>query len=106
MADVAHVVLGVPYYLSTSVFAAAVIVILLLWYRVEQTLSIHSIYTMRREMFYWSTVLATFALGTAAGVLTAATLHLGYLISGIFTILFVILGVGYREKSYLANAMR
>ena len=106
VADVAHVVLGVPYYLSTSVFAAAVIVILLLWYRVEQTLSIHSIYTMRREMFYWSTVLATFALGTAAGDLTAATLHLGYLISGIFTILFVILGVGYREKSYLANAMR
>ncbi len=51
VADVAHVVLGVPYYLSTSVFAAAVIVILMLWYRVEQTLSIHSIYTMRREMF-------------------------------------------------------
>ncbi len=96
VADVAHVVLGVPYYLSTSVFAAAVIVILMLWYRVEQTLSIHSIYTMRREMFYWSTVLATFALGTAAGDLTAATLHLGYLISGIvFAILFVIPGVGY-----------
>lgn len=96
VADVAHVVLGVPYYLSTSVFAAAVIVILLLWYRVERTLSIHSIYTVRRETFYWSTVLATFALGTAAGDFTAATLHLGYLVSGIvFAILFVIPGIGY-----------
>ncbi len=96
VADVAHVVLGVPYFLSASVFAVAVIAILMLWYRVERTLSIHSIYTVRREMFYWSTVLATFALGTAAGDFTAATLHLGYLISGIlFTILFVIPGVGY-----------
>lgn len=41
----------------------------------EQTLSIHSIYTRRREAFYWATVMATFALGTAAGDLTARTLH-------------------------------
>ncbi len=96
VADVVHIVLGVPYYLSTTVFACAVAVILMLWYRVEGTLSIHSIFTPRREMFYWSTVLATFALGTAAGDMTAATLHLGYLVSGIvFTILFIIPGVAY-----------
>lgn len=96
VADVVHIVFGVPYYLSTTVFAFAVVATLTLWYRVEHTLSIHSIFTPRRELFYWSTVLATFALGTAAGDMTAATLHLGYLVSGIvFTILFVIPGVGY-----------
>ena len=66
VADVIHVVLGVPYFLSTSAFAVTLVIILALWYRVEKTLSIHSIFTFRREMFYWATVLATFALGTAA----------------------------------------
>src|SRR5215470_11492972 len=48
-------------------------VIFVLWYRTEGTLSIHSIRTPRREAFYWATVLATFALGTATGDLTART---------------------------------
>jgi uncharacterized membrane-anchored protein len=61
----------------------ATAVILFLWYRSEGTLSIHSITTVRRERFYWLTVLATFALGTAAGDLTATTLHLGFLDSGL-----------------------
>ena len=96
VADVIHVVLGVPYYLSTSAFAVTLVAILTLWYRVERTLSIHSIFTFRRELFYWTTVLATFALGTAAGDLTAFTLHLGFLASGvIFIILFAIPAVGY-----------
>jgi uncharacterized membrane-anchored protein len=96
VADVIHVVLGVPYAVSTCGFTAVLAVILALWYRVEGTLSIHSIYTRRREFFYWSTVLATFALGTASGDMTAATLHLGYLISGVvFAMLFIIPGVGY-----------
>lgn len=96
VADVVHVVLGVPYSISTCVFAAVLAAVLILWYRVEKTLSIHSIFTARRECFYWSTVLATFALGTAAGDMTAATLHLGYLVSGIvFAVLFIIPGVGY-----------
>lgn len=83
-ADGLHIELHVPYSVSTPFFAVTLAVIFALWYRSEGTLSIHSIYTRRREMFYWATVLATFALGTAAGDLTAVTLHMGYLTSGIF----------------------
>jgi uncharacterized membrane-anchored protein len=54
-----------------------------LWYRVERTLSIHRIDSRRRELFDWATVLATFALGTAAGDLTATTFGWGYFASGI-----------------------
>jgi uncharacterized membrane-anchored protein len=82
-ADALHVVLGVPYLASTIAFGTAVAVLLALWHRLEGTLAIHSITTRRREVFYWATVLATFALGTAAGDLTASTLGLGYLTSGI-----------------------
>jgi uncharacterized membrane-anchored protein len=57
--------------------------IFLVWYRTEGTLSIHSIITQRRECFYWATVFATFALGTALGDFTATALGLGYLASGI-----------------------
>jgi len=81
-ADVVHIVLGVPYLTSTIFFSIVLIVIFALWYAVEKTLSIHSIYTLRRELFYWATVITTFALGTAAGDLTAITLHFGYLSSG------------------------
>jgi len=95
-ADGLHVELGVPYAVSTPFFAVALAVIFVLWYRTEKTLSIHSIYTRRREMFYWATVLATFALGTAAGDLTAITLHLGYLGSGIlFTAVIAIPAVAH-----------
>ncbi len=95
-ADGLHIELHVPYAVSTPFFAVALAVIFALWYRSEKTLSIHSIYTRRREMFYWATVLATFALGTAAGDLTAVTLHLGYLTSGIFfTVVIAIPAVGY-----------
>ncbi len=81
-ADVVHIGLGVPYLYSTIFFAVVLIIIFALWYAVEKTLSIHSIYTFRRELFYWATVCATFALGTAAGDMTAITLNLGYLESG------------------------
>jgi uncharacterized membrane-anchored protein len=54
-----------------------------IWYRSEGTLSIHSITTQRREAFYWATVFATFALGTALGDFTATSLSLGYLASGV-----------------------
>jgi uncharacterized membrane-anchored protein len=64
-------------------FLVALAVIFAGWYRSEKTLSIHSIYTRRRELFYWATVLATFALGTAAGDLTAKTLNMGYLPSAV-----------------------
>jgi uncharacterized membrane-anchored protein len=96
-ADVVHVVLGVPYVVSTGAFAAAVTALLVVWHRVEGTLAIHSISTTRRELFYWATVAATFALGTAAGDLTATTLGLGYLASGIlFAVAFALPGLAHR----------
>src|SRR5215475_12540829 len=80
-ADVLHIKFHVPYAASTIFYAVVLAVIFIVWYRVEGTLSIHSIRTPRRELFYWATVLATFALGTATGDLTARTLSLGYLAS-------------------------
>jgi uncharacterized membrane-anchored protein len=77
-ADVLHVGLGVPYIASTIFYAIVLAAVFRTWYRVEGTLSIHSIHTPRREVFYWAAVLATFALGTAAGDLTANTFGLGY----------------------------
>jgi uncharacterized membrane-anchored protein len=74
VADVMHVVLGIPYFVSTVSLALVLALVLVAWYRTERTLSIHSINTPRRELFYWATVMATFALGTAAGDLTASTL--------------------------------
>lgn len=95
-ADVLHVGFGIPYVVSTIFFAISLAVIFGLWYKVEKTLSIHSVNTTRRELFYWVTVIATFALGTAAGDMSAATLGLGYLWSGIlFGIVFLIPGIIY-----------
>jgi uncharacterized membrane-anchored protein len=95
-ADVLHIALGVPYAVSTVVFAVALAAIFVIWYRFERTLSIHSIYTPRREFFYWASVLTTFALGTAAGDLTAVTLHLGYLASGVmFAVVIAIPAVAH-----------
>jgi uncharacterized membrane-anchored protein len=82
-ADVLHVGFGVPYAVSAAFFLVVLAVVFALWYRVEGTLSIHSIHTRRRELFYWSAVIATFALGTAVGDWTATSLHLGYLTSGV-----------------------
>jgi len=65
-------------YVSTPVFAAVLAAIFATWYRVERTLSIHTIVTLRRELFYWSAILCTFALGTAAGDLATEALGLGF----------------------------
>jgi uncharacterized membrane-anchored protein len=95
-ADVLHIKFHVPYAASTAFYAVVLAVIFIVWYRVEGTLSIHSIRTPRRELFYWATVLATFALGTATGDLTARTLNLGYLASGIwFSIAFAVVAVAH-----------
>ncbi|MGO9178966.1 MAG: hypothetical protein ACLQBX_13415 [Candidatus Limnocylindrales bacterium] len=97
LADVLHVVLGIPYVVTTVALAILLAVVFVVWYRTEGTLSIHSIDTPRRELFYWATVMATFALGTAAGDMSAATLGLGYLVSAVFfAVLFVIPAIGYR----------
>ena len=67
------------------------------WYRCEGTLSIHTIDARRRELFYWLTVVTTFALGTAMGDMTARTLHLGYVASGVlFAAIIAIPAIGYR----------
>ena len=96
-ADVLHVGLGVPYVVSTGFFAVSLAVVFALWYSTEKTLSIHSIYTTRREIFYWAAVMATFALGTAAGDMTAVTLHLGYFASGVmFAVVVAVPAVAHR----------
>ena len=82
-ADILHIVLGIPYIISTIFFSLALVIIFTVWYLTEKTLSIHSINTLPRELFYWATVITTFALGTAVGDLTAITFKLGYLTSGI-----------------------
>jgi uncharacterized membrane-anchored protein len=69
---------GISYAVSTAVASIAVAAVFYLWWRSEGTLSIHSINSRRREKFYWAAVLATFALGTAAGDLTAITLNIGF----------------------------
>lgn len=83
-ADAAHIVLRIPYAISAGLCAGGLAVIFAAWYLSERTLSIHSIVSRRRELFYWAAVLATFAMGTALGDLTAYTLHLGWLVSGLF----------------------
>ena len=69
---------GVSLWVTSIVFAIALLVTFAVWYGNERTLSIHSIYTTRREAFYWLAILFTFALGTAAGDLVAEQLNLGY----------------------------
>jgi uncharacterized membrane-anchored protein len=90
-ADALHKQIGVSYLSSTIFFSLALIAVFWIWSKTEKTLSIHSINSFRREIFYWLAVITTFALGTAAGDLTASTLGLGYfssiiLFSGILLI--------------------
>jgi uncharacterized membrane-anchored protein len=83
VSDFLHLDVGIPYAGTTLLWAVILAAIFWVWQRSEGTLSIHSITTQRREAFYWATVFATFALGTALGDFTATSLHLGYLASGI-----------------------
>jgi uncharacterized membrane-anchored protein len=95
-ADGAHVQLGVPYAVSSTVFAVALAAVFIAWKRTEGTLSIHTVAGGRREVFYWLTVMATFALGTAIGDLTANAVGLGYLTSGFLFIGIILLpAIGY-----------
>ena len=74
---------GLPLETSTTIFTALLALTFLAWYISEKTLSIHSIFTRRRETFYWFTILFTFALGTASGDLFAEGLGLGYFVTGL-----------------------
>lgn len=95
-ADVAYVVLHISHLVATVGLSCTLALIFAIWYASEKTLSVHSIFRGRRELFYWATVMATFALGTAAGDLTASTLGLGYFPSIVlFAVLFTLPGLAY-----------
>ena len=88
--------LGVALEVTTIAFSIALIATFALWYLSERSLSIHSIYTSRRELFYWTAILFTFALGTAAGDLAAESLQWGYVNSGlVFGAAIAAIAVGY-----------
>jgi uncharacterized membrane-anchored protein len=87
---------GVPLETTTIVFSIALAAIFAAWYASEKTLSVNTIYTMRREAFYWLAILFTFALGTAAGDLTAESLNLGYAVSAIiFGVLIATIAIAH-----------
>ncbi|MBM7046690.1 MULTISPECIES: hypothetical protein [Rhizobium] len=88
--------LGVPLEASTIGFSIALAATFFVWWKVEGTLSIHSIYTARREEFYWLTILLTFALGTAVGDLIAEVFGFGYVMTGlIFAGVIAAIAVAY-----------
>jgi uncharacterized membrane-anchored protein len=96
-ADVLHVAFHVPYIASSILYAFVLAAVFVTWYLTERTLSIHTVDTMRRELFYWAAVVATFAMGTAVGDLTATTFKLGYGHSIIlFAVLIMIPAIGFR----------
>jgi uncharacterized membrane-anchored protein len=95
-ADAIHDGASIGYDVTTPAFAAITGFIFWRWYRSEGTLSIHSINTRRRELYYWAAVLGTFALGTAAGDLTALKLNLGFWPSALlFAVIFAIPAIGW-----------
>ncbi len=91
VSDFLHLDVGIPYAGTTLLWAVVLSAIFWLWQRSEGTLSIHSVTTQRREAFYWATVFATFALGTALGDFTATSLSLGYLASGVLFSVVILL---------------
>src|SRR6202165_983607 len=90
---------GISLVTTTIIFALLLAATFLIWYQNEKTLSIHSIFTKRREAFYWLAILFTFALGTAAGDLMAEGLGLGYAVTGfIIAGLIAIFAIGWKLK--------
>lgn len=89
--------LGISLYASTTAFSLALAAVFAIWYWRERTLSIHTIVTRRRELFYWAAILFTFALGTAAGDLATEALGLGFRLGVMsFGALIAIIGIAYR----------
>jgi uncharacterized membrane-anchored protein len=82
---------GVPLEVTTIAFSLLLVLTFAIWKRSEKTLSVHTIYTTKRELFYWSAILFTFALGTSAGDLISEKLHLGYLLSAALFLSVIIL---------------
>ena len=91
VADFLHLDAHIPYAGTTILWAVILAGVFWSWQRSEGTLSIHTITTQRREAFYWATVFATFALGTALGDFTASSLGIGYLASGVLFSVVILL---------------
>lgn len=88
--------LGVPLETTALVTALLLGATFIAWYGAEKTLSIHTIITTRREVFYWIAILLTFALGTAVGDLVAEKLDVGYLNTGLlFAAIIAAIAVAY-----------
>jgi uncharacterized membrane-anchored protein len=99
-ADSLHQFLGISYAITTPFYAVVLALVFWRWWANEHTLSIHSIDTRRREHFYWATVFATFALGTATGDWTATSLRLGFFSSGLmFAGVILIPAIAYRLRA-------
>jgi uncharacterized membrane-anchored protein len=97
VADVIHVGFGVPYLVSAPGFAVVLAAVFVVWRRSVGTLSIHTITTSRRELFYLMAVIGTLALGTALGDLTSVTLGIGYLGSVVlFAVVILIPALAFR----------
>lgn len=91
--------LGISLITSSIIFSIMLAIVFVVWHRTEASLSIHSIYTPRREAFYWSAILFTFALGTATGDLFAERLGLGYGLSLIiFAAVILVIALAWRSK--------
>ncbi len=87
---------GVPLTTTTAVFSVALAATFAIWFAVERTLSIHAIFTDRREAFYWLAIFLTFALGTAVGDLVSEYYALGYMATGaLFGLIIASLALGY-----------
>jgi uncharacterized membrane-anchored protein len=100
-ADVLHVRFGVPYAISSVLYAVVLAAVFVTWQGTEKTLSFHTIDTPRREAFYWAAVVATFAMGTALGDLSSITFGLGYFGSGLlFAAVIAIPAVGYARLGW------
>lgn len=87
---------GISLKTTTVAFSVILALVFATWYKVEGTLSIHSIVTFRRECFYWAAILFTFALGTSAGDLVAEGFDLGYLwAANLFGLLILLSAAAY-----------
>lgn len=97
LSDFLHLDVHLPYIATSVLWAVVLAAVFRVWRTVEGTLSIHSITTTRREVFYWSAVLSTFALGTALGDLTAVTFNLGFAGSiALFAVLIVLPALAWK----------
>jgi uncharacterized membrane-anchored protein len=89
--------MGVSLATTSLIFGSALAAVFVAWYMSEKTLSVHTIYTTKRELFYWAAILFTFSLGTSAGDLISESLGLGYAVAAlIFAAGIVVVTIAYR----------